>query len=252
MSMYLPVRVAMSCRHSCICESAPRAKKSILRKLARSAVSLSHWQMYLPSMALGCTGVMSMSGLELMIIPPGCCASPLGNPCSCAPISIRSRQPGASTLLHRSGFVSISSRRSRALRDSVRFASVSRWCLGSPNAFPTSRITPLMRYVGIIAVSAAWSQPNSSKTRSMRCSRMSRGKSRSMSGVFTSASSGRNRSSGRSYSSGSMCDSPISVPTNMATDEPLPRPGGRSSTGISRVVCPSSMATSLASSMTRL
>ena len=94
-------------------------------------------------------------------------------------------------------------------------------------------------------VSAARSQPHSSCTRLINSSRIFRGKSRSMSGT-ESVPSGRNRSRDRSNSRGSMWERPIRYPTSIATEEPLPRPGGFSSRGISRSVRPRSIMTSRA------
>ena len=57
-----------------------QGQQSILIRPASSTVSLSHWPTWRPSIAEGCTGMKSVSGVDDTSIPPGCCASPLGNP----------------------------------------------------------------------------------------------------------------------------------------------------------------------------
>ena len=91
---------------------------------------------------------------------------------------------------------------------SVSFASRSRSAYGRPSALPTSRMAPRERYVAKVATSAACSRPYRSVTRTMSFSRMSRGKSRSMSGTDDSSRLMK-RPSERFAWTGSTCESPV-------------------------------------------
>ncbi len=53
-------------------DSIPSPSRSIFRKPASAHESLSHWTSWRPSIAAGCTGQMSISGLVEITIPPGC------------------------------------------------------------------------------------------------------------------------------------------------------------------------------------
>ncbi len=53
---------AIRSTHSSTAESIPRPSRSILRKPASAQESLSHWQIWRPSMAAGTTGTSSTSG----------------------------------------------------------------------------------------------------------------------------------------------------------------------------------------------
>ncbi len=204
------VRCSISLSASFICDSAPSARKSIFTNPASSALSLSHWQMYRPSMALRWRGTVSESGRAERIMPPGCCARYFGNPPSWRASRTRSCHSGRSARPRYSGSDRISAGRSfTPACPSTRFVSLSRSSPGSPRALPMSRMAPLIRYVEIIPVSTARSLPQRSWTRRISFSRMSRGKSRSMSGGPSISASGMKRSSVNPNSSGSMCERPI-------------------------------------------
>ena len=73
-------------------DSIPRPSRSIFRKPASAQESLSHWQIWRPSIAAGCTGTSSTSGRLEMTIPPGCCEMCLGRPAISRESTPRARQ----------------------------------------------------------------------------------------------------------------------------------------------------------------
>ena len=75
-----PRRRAIRSTQSSTAESIPSPSRSILRKPASAQESLSHWQIWRPAIAAGCTGTSSTSGRVEMTIPPGCCEMWRGRP----------------------------------------------------------------------------------------------------------------------------------------------------------------------------
>ena len=86
-SIVLPCSRAICSTQSSTAESIPSPSRSIFRKPASAHESLSHWQIWLPSIAAGWTGTSSTSGRVEITIPPGCCEIWRGRP----PISPQSR-----------------------------------------------------------------------------------------------------------------------------------------------------------------
>ncbi len=194
---------AISSTHSSTAESIPSPSRSIFRKPASAHESLSHWHICRPAIADGCTGTSSTSGRVEITIPPGCCEMWRGRPAISRQSSANARQRGEVSFAASISFGTLS-----AFQPSETRASRSSSANGSPSALPTSRIAPRERYVAKVATSAACSRPYFSVTRRISCSRMSRGKSRSMSGTDDS-SRFRNRPSERFAATGSTCESPV-------------------------------------------
>ena len=174
---------AIRSTHSSTAESIPSPSRSIFRKPASAHESLSHWHICRPAIAAGCTGTSSTSGRVEITIPPGCCEMWRGRPAISVHSSANARQRGERELLLRVRQRATSSATRAAFQPSVSVASRSRSANGRPSALPTSRIAPRERYVEKVATSAACSRPYFSVTRTISFSRMSRGKSRSMSGT---------------------------------------------------------------------
>ena len=63
---------AISSTQRSTAESIPSPSRSIFRKPASAQESLSHWAICLPSIAAGCTGQSSISGVVEITMPPGC------------------------------------------------------------------------------------------------------------------------------------------------------------------------------------
>ncbi len=199
---------AIRSTHSSTAESMPSPSRSILRKPASAHESLSHWHICRPAIADGCTGTSSTSGRVEMTIPPGCCEMWRGRPAISEHSSAKARQRGEASFCAASGSSATSSATRAAFQPSESFASRSSSANGRPSALPTSRIAPRERYVAKVATSAACSRPYFSVTRTISCSRMSRGKSRSMSGTDESSRL-RKRPSESLAATGSTCDSPV-------------------------------------------
>ena len=160
------------------------------------------------TIAAGSIGTSSHSGRVEMTIPPGCCERWRGSPAISPHSSANARQRGDVRRRSASGRSAISSATLRAFQPSESRARRSSSAAGSPSAFPTSRIAPRARYVAKLATSAECSRPYRSQTATMSFSRMSRGKSRSMSGTETS-SRFRKRPRARSFTTGSTCERPV-------------------------------------------
>ena len=79
-SIVAPRRRAIWSTQSSTAESIPRPSRSIFRKPASAHESLSHWQIWRPSIAAGWTGTSSTSGRLEMTIPPGCWEMCRGQP----------------------------------------------------------------------------------------------------------------------------------------------------------------------------
>ena len=71
---------AISSTHRSTAESIPSPSRSIFRKPASAHESLSHCTICRPSIAAGCTGQSSISGVVEITIPPGCCDMCRGSP----------------------------------------------------------------------------------------------------------------------------------------------------------------------------
>ena len=207
-SIVSPCTRATCSTQSSTAESIPSPSRSIFRKPASEHESLSHCTICRPAIAHGCTGTSSTSGRDEITMPPGCCEMCRGRPAISVHSSANARQRGERSFVSASGSAASSSRTRVAFQPSVIRASRSRSANGSPSALPTSRIAPRERYVANDATSAACSRPYFSVTRTISCSRMSRGKSRSMSGTDDSSSL-RKRPSERSAATGSTCERPV-------------------------------------------
>ena len=123
-------------------ESIPSPSRSILRKPASEHESLSHWQIWRPAIAAGCTGTRSISGRVEITIPPGCWERWRGRPAISWVSSRKACQRGPVWL---PGTFSSSSATPVACQPSVTRASRSSSANGSPSALPTSRIAPRLR-----------------------------------------------------------------------------------------------------------
>ena len=189
-------------------DSIPSPSRSILRKPASAHESLSHWQSWRPAIAAGWTGTSSTSGRDEITIPPGCWETWRGSPAISRVRNWNARQRFERSFRSASGSAATSSATRSACQPSVTRASRSSSDCGSPSALPTSRIAPRERYVAKLATSAACSWPYRSVTRTISFSRMSRGKSRSMSGTDVSSWLMK-RPSERPFSTGSTCESPV-------------------------------------------
>src|SRR5947208_1921678 len=96
-SIVFPCSRAMRSIASSTAESIPRPSRSIFRKPASPQLSLSHWQIWRPAIAAGCTGTRSISGLVEITIPPGCWLMCRGRPATAAG---RARVTGTSRPAH--------------------------------------------------------------------------------------------------------------------------------------------------------
>ncbi len=160
-----------------------------------------------PSIAAGTTAQQSTSGRVATIIPPECCERWRGSPWdSSASRTSHSQRPIFSRPPPSARCTSSSTLKAAKPSDARATRSISPG--GSPSALPISRIAPLARKVGNAATSAEWSGPNCWWIRGMSSARMSRGKSRSMSGSAV-ISSLRKRPRNSAFSIGSMCERPV-------------------------------------------
>ena len=142
----LRVRATRS-THSSTAESIPSPSRSIFRKPASAHESLSHWHIWRPAIAAGCTGTSSTSGRDEITMPPGCCEMWRGRPAISVQSSPNARQRGDASFVAASGSSSSSSPTRCACQPSESRASRSRSAYGRPSALPTSRIAPRERYV---------------------------------------------------------------------------------------------------------
>ena len=178
-SIVAPRRRAIWSTQSSTAESIPSPSRSIFRKPASAHESLSHWQIWRPSIAAGCTGTSSTSGRLEITIPPGCWEMWRGQPADL--VRERAERPPAGggvvageplDLLGDPVRVPLGDAR-EPLELGERAARAPCRGRGSRRASGRSR----RRRRG-----AACSWPYRSVTRTISFSRMSRGKSRSMSG----------------------------------------------------------------------
>src|SRR6266542_1855309 len=85
---------AIRSTHSSTADSIPRPSRSIFRKPASAQESLSHWHIWRPAIAAGCTGTSSTSGRDEMTIPPGCWEMWRGRPAISTQRSAKARERG--------------------------------------------------------------------------------------------------------------------------------------------------------------
>ena len=85
---------AISSTQRSTADSIPSPSRSIFRKPASAHESLSHWTIWRPSIAAGCTGQMSISGRVESTIPPGCWEMWRGSPQASRASRARQRQRG--------------------------------------------------------------------------------------------------------------------------------------------------------------
>ena len=132
--------------HSSTALSMPSPSRSILRKPASAHESLSHWQIWRPSMAAGTSGTSSSSGPVETTIPPECCERWRGSPAISA-------ERNASARKRRSWARSAHAGQARHLvADGLRRCGRRRRApggrgraAGSPSTLPSSRIAPRER-----------------------------------------------------------------------------------------------------------
>ena len=109
-------RRAISSTASSTAESIPSPSRSIFRKPASAQESLSHWQIWRPAIAAGCTGTRSISGRVEITIPPGCWERWRGRPAISCVSSRKASQRGPACVAR--------ARRASSLGDAGRVPAV--------------------------------------------------------------------------------------------------------------------------------